>query len=106
MARVAGPAPSLARFRPNSINRSRLSAGSFTPTQFGFERRHHGSLGPARGLSSLVHIVVVEVDQVAPVKLITYRTSPLERARSKRFFKRCFCGPLNGCTHLNVMDIK
>ncbi|WP_409363792.1 zinc-binding dehydrogenase [Bradyrhizobium liaoningense] len=30
IANVAGPAPCLARFLPNSINRSRLSAGSFT----------------------------------------------------------------------------
>lgn len=30
IASVAGPAPCLARFLPNSISRSRLSAGSFT----------------------------------------------------------------------------
>jgi hypothetical protein len=43
IANVAGPAPCLARFLPNSISRSRLRAGSFTPAELSLERRHHGS---------------------------------------------------------------
>jgi len=63
IANVAGPARCLARFLPNSISRSRLSAGSFTlPSSVLSDAITAAS--DRRGAFQLAHVFAVQVDQV------------------------------------------
>jgi hypothetical protein len=73
IANVAGPAPCLARFLPNSISRSRLSAGSFTLPSASFSAAITAAFDRRGGLSNFVHVFIVQVDQIAKRTDVAYR---------------------------------
>ena len=64
IARVAGPAPWAARFRPNSIKRSRVMSLRFTrPREVLSALKHHG-LRSSNWLTDLSEIVEMQRDQI------------------------------------------